>query len=72
MVSHTADRTTQRPSVRRPGWLGSAVAVGVPAAVGLVWFMAVAHVIVGAVIAVGAAIAWCKWLDSHGAGPDAI
>ena len=65
MVSHTADRTTQRPSVRRPGWFGSAVAVGVPAAVGLVWFMAVAHVIVGAVIAVGAAIAWCIWLERH-------
>ena len=65
MVSHTADRTTQRPSVRRPGWFGSAVAVGVPAAVGLVWFMAVAHVIVGAVIAVGAAVAWCIWLERH-------
>jgi hypothetical protein len=41
------------------------VAVGVPAAVGLVWFMAVAHVIVGAVIAVGAAVAWCIWLERH-------
>ena len=65
MVSHTADRTTRRQTVRRPGWFGSAVAAGVPAAVALVWFMAVAHVIVGAVIAAGAAIAWCIWLETH-------
>ena len=65
MVSHEADRTTQRQAVRRPGWLGAAVAVGVPAAIALVWFMAVANVIVGAVIAVGAAIAWCIWLERH-------
>jgi hypothetical protein len=66
MVSHTADRTTQRQTVRRPGWFGAAIAVGVPAAVALVWFiMAVAHVIVGAVIAVGAAVAWCIWLERH-------
>ena len=65
MLSHEADRTTRAQTVRRPRWVGAAVAVGVPAAIALVWFMAVATVIVGAVIAVGAAIAWCKWLERH-------
>ena len=65
MLSHAADRTTHPQTVRRPGWVGGAFVVGVPAAIALVWFMAVAHVIVGAVIAVGAAIAWCLWLERH-------
>ena len=33
MLSREADRTTQRKAVRRPGWFGAAVAVGVPAAI---------------------------------------
>jgi hypothetical protein len=41
------------------------VVVGVLAVIGLVWFMAVANVIVAAVIAVGAAIAWSVWLERH-------
>jgi hypothetical protein len=65
MLLREADCTTERKAARRPGWLGAAVAVGVPAAIALVWFMAVAPAIVGAVIAVGAAIAWCKWLERH-------
>jgi len=33
--------------------------------IGLVRFMAVVNVIVDAVIAVGAAIAWSVWLERH-------
>ena len=65
MLSHVADRTTHPQTVRRPGWVGGAFVVGVPAAIALVWFMAVANVIVGAVIAAVAAIAWCIWLETH-------
>ena len=65
MLTHEADRTTEQQAVPRAAWFGAAVAVGVPAAIALLWFMAVANVIVGAVIAVGAAIAWCKWLERH-------
>ena len=65
MVSHAADRTIQRKDVRRPGWLGAAVAAGVPSAIALVWLIVVANVFVGSVIAAGAAIAWCEWLERH-------
>ena len=65
MLTHEADRTTEQQAVPRPAWFGAAVAVGVPAASALLWFMAVAPAIVGAVIAVGAAIAWCIWLERH-------
>ena len=65
MLSLEADRARQGKAVRRPGWLGAAVVLGVPAAIALVWLMAAANVIVGAVIAVGAATAWCIWLERH-------
>jgi uncharacterized membrane protein YccC len=65
MVSHEVDHATQRQAVRRPRWFGAAVVVGVLAVIGLVWFMAVANVIVDAVIAVSAAIAWSVWLERH-------
>ena len=65
MLSHEADRATEWKAVHRPGWFGAAVVVGVPAAIALVWFMAVANAIVGTVIAVGAATAWCIWLERH-------
>jgi hypothetical protein len=65
MRSHEVDHATRRKAVRRPRWFGGAVVVGVLAVIGLVWFMAVANVIVDAVIAVGAAIAWSVWLERH-------
>ena len=64
MLSHV-DHATRRKAVGRPRWFGAAVVVGVLAMMGLVWFMAVVNVIVDVVIAVGAAIAWCVWLEGH-------
>ena len=65
MWPQEVDYATWRKAVRRPRWFGAAVVVGVLAVTGLVWFMAVVNVIVGAVIAVGAAIAWSVWLERH-------
>ena len=65
MLSHEGDQAVRRKAVRRPRWFGAAVVAGVLAVIGLVWFMAVANVIVDAVIAVGAAIAWSVWLERH-------
>ena len=65
MLLHEADRATHRQAVPRPGWLDAAIAGWVPVTIALVWFMAVANAIVGAVIAVGAAVAWCLWLERH-------
>jgi hypothetical protein len=65
MLSHAVDHATRRKAVRRPRWFGAAVVGGVLAVIGLVWFMAVVNVIVDAVIAVGAAIAWSVWLERH-------
>lgn len=64
MLSHV-DHATWLKAVGRPRWFGAAVVVGVLAMMGLVWFMAVVNVIVDVVIAVGAAIAWCVWLEGH-------
>lgn len=61
---HEVDYATWK-AVGRPRWFGAAVVVGVLAVIGLVWFMAVANVIVDAVIAVGAALAWSVWLEKH-------
>jgi hypothetical protein len=62
---HEVDYALWGKAVRRPRWFGAAVVVGALAMIGLVWFMAVANVIVDAVIAVGAAIAWSVWLEKH-------
>ena len=65
MWTHEVDHATRRTAVRRPRWFGAAVVVGVLAVIGLVWFMAVANVIVDVVIALGAAVAWSVWLERH-------
>jgi hypothetical protein len=65
MLSHAANHTIQPTGVRRPGWLAAAAAAGAPAVMGLVWLMASATAIVGSVIAVAAAVAWCVWLEGH-------
>ena len=65
MLSHEVDYATRRKAVSRPHWFGAAVVVGVLAVTGLVWFMAVANVIVDVVIALGAAVAWSVWLERH-------